>query len=401
MYEKDRHIRIAADWDPSAAKRLIGDLFERTEADFEKPAGWPVHPQDGELSDGGSMPMLYLGTAGIVWAQLELAAAGFGTIRNDYLEAVQAARAENVIQLNRMSFPDPDDYQVGLLGGELGFLVPLLRLDPDPQHLETILELVRQNLHNRVLEMLWGSPGSLLFLAELPETPETAQTFIDGVQFFRETLIESPSRNCRLWEQHLYGERVRLLGAVHGFAGIALAIIRAFPHLPSDDVSYWTALIRETALRTADREDGLANWRQSIDGERAGRTDWLVQICHGAPGVVACLSALMGDDPEFDELMLNGGELIWTAGPLAKGGNFCHGTAGNGWAFLKLFEATGDQLWLDRAKTFAAIAMQQVESAANTYGRYRHSLWTGDQGTALFAHACLTGDFRLPTIERF
>jgi hypothetical protein len=33
-----------------------------------------------------------------------------------------------------------------------------------------------------------------------------------------------------------------------------------------------------------------------------------------------------------------GGELTWRAGPLAKGANLCHGTAGNGYAFLALFE---------------------------------------------------------------
>jgi hypothetical protein len=36
------------------------------------------------------------------------------------------------------------------------------------------------------------------------------------------------------------------------------------------------------------------------------------------------------------ELALGGGELTWRAGPLRKGAGLCHGTAGNGFAFLRL-----------------------------------------------------------------
>jgi hypothetical protein len=44
--------------------------------------------------------------------------------------------------------------------------------------------------------------------------------------------------------------------------------------------------------------------------------------------------------PEFEELLIGGGKLIWEAGPLAKGSNLCHGTGGNGYAFLKLHRRT-------------------------------------------------------------
>jgi hypothetical protein len=78
-----------------------------------------------------------------------------------------------------------------------------------------------------------------------------------------------------------------------------------------------------------------------------------------------------------------GGELTWAAGPLRKGANLCHGTAGNGFALLKLFTRTGDELWHDRARRFAVHAAGQVTAARRSYGRGRYSLWTGDLGTAL------------------
>ncbi len=79
----------------------------------------------------------------------------------------------------------------------------------------------------------------------------------------------------------------------------------------------------------------------------------MLQICHGAPGVIVCCRHLESD-PEVDELLAEGAELTWHAGPLSKGAGLCHGAAGNGYAFLDLFERTGETLWLERARMFAA-----------------------------------------------
>ena len=124
------------------------------------------------------------------------------------------------------------------------------------------------------------------------------------------------------------------------------------------------------------------------------RTQW----CHGAPGVVASAAALPRD-PALDALLLEGGELTWEAGPLRKGAGLCHGTAGNGFALLKLFTRTGDELWLERARRFAAHAAVQVEADRRRHGRGRHTLWTGDLGVAIFLRQCLAGASELPAIE--
>jgi DUF1680 family protein len=115
----------------------------------------------------------------------------------------------------------------------------------------------------------------------------------------------------------------------------------------------------------------------------------LVQWCHGAPGLVIALGALCdGTDPAFDALMTQAGALTWRAGPLRKGGGLCHGTAGNGYAFLRLFAQTEDERWLDRARRFAMHAVHQSEAAQQRHGDLRHSLWTGDIGVALYLRAC-------------
>jgi hypothetical protein len=155
----------------------------------------------------------------------------------------------------------------------------------------------------------------------------------------------------------------------------------------------------ETTARYAVEAEGLANWlpfvpMESLRSHRDGsiRTQW----CHGAPGVVASLARVAPDDDEHERLLLAGGELTWRAGPLAKGANLCHGTAGNGYAFLGLLERTGDELWLERARAFAMHAVAQVARARSEFGCGRHSLWAGDPGTALYLADCLAGGGAVP-----
>jgi hypothetical protein len=104
---------------------------------------------------------------------------------------------------------------------------------------------------------------------------------------------------------------------------------------------------------------------------------------------------------EFETCLLEGGELIWAAGPLAKGSNLCHGTGGNGYAFLKLFERTGDELWLSRARSFAMHAIDQFNAASEQYGQLRYSLWTGDSGLACYLWDCIEARARFPTMDVF
>jgi lantibiotic modifying enzyme len=195
-----------------------------------------------------------------------------------------------------------------------------------------------------------------------------------------------------LWTQRFPGGSVwQWIGPAHGFAGCVLALS---PHADG-------AVHRRTATamaRHAIEEAGLANWptaaMESLQSNRDGsiRTQW----CHGAPGVVASLARLAPGDDEHTRLLCAGGELTWLAGPLSKGANLCHGTAGNGYAFLALSERTGDELWLERARAFAMHAISQVSRARADHGRGHYSLWSGDPGTALYIADCLAGGGALP-----
>jgi hypothetical protein len=122
------------------------------------------------------------------------------------------------------------------------------------------------------------------------------------------------------------------------------------------------------------------------------RTQW----CHGAAGVAEAASGFLDE-----ELLRQAGELVWRAGPpsLEKGTGVCHGTAGSGFALLKVFARTQDELWLERARRFGMHVASQVERGHRRRGRGRVALWTGDIGAALFLSACLDVNPALPVVD--
>jgi hypothetical protein len=174
-------------------------------------------------------------------------------------------------------------------------------------------------------------------------------------------------------------------------------LIRGRALLAAQDWARWQQCIATTVERTAAREGGHANWRVQLEQRTEGH--WLMQFCHGAPGFVICLGDFPGDT--LEPLLIEAGEAIWAAGPLTKGANLCHGTGGNGYAFLKLHRRTGDARWLERARAFAMHAIAQSEADERAHGQLRYSLWTGDLGLAIYLWHCLQGDAGFPTLDVF
>jgi hypothetical protein len=103
--------------------------------------------------------------------------------------------------------------------------------------------------------------------------------------------------------------------------------------------------------------------------------------------------------PEWDAMLIGAGHAICKAGPLSKGYGLCHGTSGNGYAFLKLYRRTRNSLWLERARSFAMHSMVQMGRMRERYGRGRYTLWAGDPGLAVYLFHCLDGTARLPTLD--
>ena len=150
----------------------------------------------------------------------------------------------------------------------------------------------------------------------------------------------------------------------------------------------------------AKREGPALNWAPVFDGSAHGRPSPLrMQDCHGAPGIVYRLAKI--GSPGLRELLVAAGEAVWAAGPLAKPPGLCHGTDGNGYAFLKLHAMTGEARWLDRARAFAMHALKQSETEALRQGELRFTVWSGDLGLALYLSSCLRADPAFPTLDVF
>jgi hypothetical protein len=235
-------------------------------------------------------------------------------------------------------------------------------------------------------------------MAEAGAGARWAELFASGAERLWQQMEHDDILEAWLWRQDLYGKHVTYLGAGHGFVGNVYPFLRGAAWLMPERVAALAERALATLQATVLHDDrGGANWPAYIQPPPTGRLP-LVQDCHGAPGVIVrCAPAPRG--PTWDALLDAAGELTWRAGPLAKGAGLCHGTAGNGYAFLALYRRSGDVRWLQRARAFAMHALAQVEAACAAHGCGRHSLWTGDVGVALYALDCLRGEPRFPSLD--
>jgi hypothetical protein len=209
-------------------------------------------------------------------------------------------------------------------------------------------------------------------------------------------LEETPEGS--LWTQDLHDRQVRYLGTVHGYAGNMIALMRGWAWLADDQRARIADTVPRTLAANAWRSERGANWSSRAERDKP---PVLCQYCHGAPGMVTTFADAPFVSAKLESLLLEGGELTWAAGPLAKGPGLCHGTGGNGYAFLKLYRRTRDPVWLERARAFAMTAIAQCREARGRLGRGRYSLWTGDIGLAVYLWDCLRAEPHFPTIDVF
>ena len=376
-----------AEWSASTVEAAIRTIAREAEDALRDGEWWPLHPLDDDGATPDAVHGVYLGASGVVLALHRLAEAGLHEPRHDY-----ARLAGDVLDsyLRRPEFGGPVP-SVWL--GEGGIALVAWLLSPTPALENRLAELVAVDPDRDTLELLWGSPG-LLRIADAMLERSGEQRWRSAWSALAEHLMrERGARVSDFWTQRLYGSTEEILGAGHGLAGVVGALGQRPDLLPPDRlVPNTVAALSATVVR----EGEGANWPPALNEPLEGeiRTQW----CHGAPGVVASAAALPRDE-ELDSLLLAGGELTWLAGPLRKGANLCHGTAGNGFALLKLFTRTGDEAWLRRARRFAMHSAAQVAAAREHYGRGRYSLWTGDLGTAVYLRQCLAATSEMPALD--
>lgn len=385
-------------WDETRVREAIAAIVARIEAAHVPGQGWPLHPLDRETDDeADGATALYYGAAGVIWALQDLQARRLVRLRHDYAAGLAPLLARHRAWLDASGLREP----ASLLMGETPILM-MLHATGEAAWTEAVLaRLVEDNMRHPSRELMWGAPGTLLaalLMHERTGRAPWADLFRRTADALWQSWRYADAPGCHYLPQHLYGRESSYLGLVHGLAGVALPLARGRGLLDAGAWPAWRERLLDTLHRTASHEDGGVNWRPQLFEPEAGGK-WLMQICHGAPGIVVGLAGI--DDPALDDLLERAGEAIWRAGPLAKGGNLCHGTAGNGHALLALFERTGHARWLERARAFAMHALVQHEDDLRRYGQPRCSLWTGDAGIALHLADCLRAQARFPGLDVF
>ena len=398
LFEASRHeTLIEQPWGEARARSAIRAIATAIEESFQAQDFWPSHPLDEVEQRATGQKTVYLGAAGVVWALSYLRAERAVDIPMDPAELIDRAY--------KAYLDDPDTGEVvpSYFLGEVGILLIHWRLTKSGRSADALAAAIEANRANPTNEALWGAPGTMvgaLHMLRWTGDQRWADLFRSDADDLMRCWLPSANAPCDLWTQDLYGSVVQLIGAGHGFAGNVYPLLRGADLLPDAARERVFERCVDSLQATAVRDNGRVNWPASVGPPRPGRTKMLMQWCHGAPGIVTALSSFpRGRSGQMEEMLLAAGETIWDAGPLAKGCGVCHGTAGNGYAFLKLYRRTGDPVWLDRARRFAMHAIMQWEQALQTYGRSRHSLWTGDPGLAVYLLHCITGSDDLPGLD--
>jgi hypothetical protein len=377
-----------AAWDETHARERIREIVADIETAFRGPKlFWKAHEWDRWQSTS-PQKNLYVGTAGVLWALDQLRRRGYAETRLDLgelaLRNLELFRARpDYIKV--LTLPEPRDSS--LLLGEAGILLVAWRLAATDELASDLLERVRANVDNDAHEVMWGVPGTLIAARAMYEWT--------GDGRWREAWHESAEAflarrdDDGMWTNHLYGRVYKSLTPPHGLVGNIQALVPLLDGERADALRREaTAILAETAVR----EGELANWPPQPRPELAGPDGQIrVQWCAGSPGIV-----IGAWDYLDEELVLAGAELPWRTGPPTdeKGPGICHGTAGNGYAFLKAFARTDDEEWLARARRFAMHALEQVERMPQ-----RHSLFTGGVGAALYAADCVEARTGYPVFD--
>lgn len=390
LHDPARHEPLAAEpWNDARALDAVRRIARDAERAHLGQGRWPMHPNDadGDAPADGAFKSLYLGSAGIWWALWALRRAGAIELALDPAAGIEASAAAYA------AAPDTGEAVPSYFLGSVGIDLVRWCITGSAAAADAVFAATEANIPNPTNEALWAAPGTMVAAWHLLQATGEARwrrLWEANVAQLWRTWQWDEATQCRLWTQDMYGQRTQYLGAGHGFVGNVYALLLAGE--PSAELVARTEAVLQ---RFAIEHEGAANWPPL-----PGAKKMLLQWCHGAPGVVTALAALPpGRSAVVDRLLLAAGEAVWRAGPLTKGPGLCHGTAGNGYTFLKLHARTGEARWLDRARAFAMHAVGQCEAARSLHGRGRYTLWTGDLGVAMFLWHCLQGSGGLPALD--
>ena len=192
---------------------------------------WPIHPADAEDGESGLLTSLYFGAAGVVWALDHLAregAVGPGPTFAEHLADIEV-RNRQALESEPLRMALGAGWQTrSWLLGDAGVLFTRWKTTSEEAVLPALAEVIARNTHDPALELMWGAPGTMLPALSLHRSTGAAcwaDLYRAGARALEGSLAHDERLGADVWTQDLYGSRVRYLGAVHGLAGNACALI--------------------------------------------------------------------------------------------------------------------------------------------------------------------------------
>lgn len=396
LFNPDWHEKLnAPNWSESIAREAIIDICSDLEDNFDAEKMWPLHPDDLDGKPSDPLLSLYNGASGAAHALFCLNNLGL------YSTRLNAAEIFERIQTLTQKSLDTDLNSPGIWIGQLGTLLCKYKWAPSASLADEIQTNILATQHKEENEFMWGAPGGLMAAIHMMEWTKDENRWLPIIDAISDSILQTVeiADGAALWNQKLYDQTRNYLGAAHGLAGNFAALACAQKYLSKPLPPETKSALVQTLINFAQEQDGRVNWPVS---KQPSKDQFLsVQFCHGAPGIIVGMYSLC-TFTEIHSLFLKAAECIWSAGPLQHETGLCHGTAGNGYAFLRMHQWTKDKKWLDRARAFAMHALKQSNDYSKTIGRRRFAGLTGDMGLALYLADCIEpSDPRFPFFEKF
>jgi hypothetical protein len=222
LYEPAQFERLTDEpWDPARVEDAIATIVADADAAFDPDALWAAHEWDG-WEEPLPLKTLYVGAAGVIWALDALRRRGHAEtsldLANAALRPLELKRAEPDFTADEHYHP------AALLAGETGPLLVAFRLASDPALADDLYVLVRANVANPTVDVMWGAPGTLLAALAMGEwtgEPRWAEAARESAAALR-----ARRGDDGLWRQD---DDYRGLGTLHGAAGNSLVLLRVEP----------------------------------------------------------------------------------------------------------------------------------------------------------------------------
>ena len=248
-------------------------------------------------------------------------------------------------------------------------------------------------------DWLDGATGEGIFMLRLAQEAGEDR-FLTGAKRWAEWLAEVAIRDEHglywPWSVGTEDDPWYGLSLVPGSSGNAYFLLTVYE---ATKEQRWADVAREageTLRRQAVPDKGGLNWPDTLNGFEQGEVR-KGQLCYGAPGVGVYFTKayeLFGDAKNL-ETAEAAGECAFNYGDVRKNACQCHGLSAGGELQIDLHNATGKQVWLDRAHEFARMAQvyRRVTPAGDEWqaddaGFYSCEFMLGASGTGHFFLRC-------------